>query len=99
MDQAHWRGIVWPVGTYSYVTDEGRHATIPAYTTSADRPTTCSRKPAPSARAERASDSSESILSEAEGPLEVRFASISAAQANACRLSRRFHPPKRLLKK
>jgi len=37
VDKAHWRGIVWPVGTYSYVTDAGRHATIPAYTTSPDR--------------------------------------------------------------
>jgi hypothetical protein len=37
VDQAHWRGIVWQLGTYSYVTDEGKHVTIPAYTVSPDR--------------------------------------------------------------
>jgi hypothetical protein len=37
VDKVHWRGIVWPVGTYSYVTDDGHHVTIPAYTTSPDR--------------------------------------------------------------
>jgi hypothetical protein len=37
VDKAHWRGIVWAVGTYSYVTDQGRHMTIPAYTVSPDR--------------------------------------------------------------
>jgi hypothetical protein len=37
VDKAHWRGIVWPVGTYSYVGTTGKHHTIPAYTVSPDR--------------------------------------------------------------
>jgi hypothetical protein len=37
VDQAHWRGIVWPVGTYGYVTDDGHHVTVPAYTMSPDQ--------------------------------------------------------------
>ena len=36
-DNDHWRGFVWPVGTYSYVDDDGHHHTIRAYTVSPDR--------------------------------------------------------------
>ncbi len=37
VDQAHWRGFVWPVGTYDEVDDAGHHHTIRAYTVSPDR--------------------------------------------------------------
>jgi len=37
VDKAHWRGIIWAVGTYSYTGSSGHHRTIPAYTVSPDR--------------------------------------------------------------
>ncbi len=37
VDQAHWHGFVWPVGTYTYADDDGHHHTIRAYTLSPDR--------------------------------------------------------------
>ena len=36
IDKQHWAGIVWCVGTYSYIDEKGNRATIPRYTVSPD---------------------------------------------------------------
>ena len=36
VDQQHWSGIVWNVGTYAYIDEKGNRATIPRYSTSPD---------------------------------------------------------------